>query len=190
MNRSLHRPHLEALGLDPAAAGALATYLDLLAEWDRRINLTGARSPAARVSVLVEAILPALPLLDPGPLLDVGSGNGSPGLVLSLLRPEERGVLLEPRGKRWAFLREAARAVGRPDLEILRLRHDQYPGSAAPNVTLRALALPLPELAALVSPGGRLLVFGSCPEPSEGWMRDAGIPHQAGFHSFRRGCFT
>jgi 16S rRNA (guanine527-N7)-methyltransferase len=189
LSPSLHRPHVEALGIDPDAAGALAIYLDLLADWDRRINLTGVRSPAARVEVLVEAILPALPLLDPGPLLDVGSGNGSPGLVLSLLRPGERGILLEPRGKRWAFLREAARAVGRPDLEILRVRHDQYRGSAAPNVTLRALALPLPELAALVAPGGRLLVFGSCPQSAEGWTRDAGIP-PGGIHSFRRECFT
>jgi 16S rRNA (guanine527-N7)-methyltransferase len=173
-----------------AAAEALAAYLDLLAAWSRRINLTGARSPEARVDVLVTTILPALPHLDPGPLLDVGSGNGSPGLVLSLLRPGERAVLLEPRGKRWAFLREAARAAGRPDVEIQRLRHDQYRGPAARNVTLRALALPLPQLAPLVAPGGRLVVFGSSPELTSGWTRDEGSTGLAGIHRFRKACFT
>ena len=72
-------------------------------------------------------------------------------------------VLLEPRARRWAFLREAARAAGRPEVETLRLRHDQYAGPAGRTLTLRAVALALPALAGLVEPGGRLLVFGGKP---------------------------
>ena len=48
-------------------------------------------------------------------------------------------------------------------MEVLRLRHDDYAGPAGRTVTLRALALPLRELAPLVEPGGRLLVFGGRP---------------------------
>ena len=64
-----------------------------------------------RVALLVAPVLPLADLLEPGELLDVGSGNGSPGLVLALLRPRLDVTLLEPRQRRWAFLREAARAA-------------------------------------------------------------------------------
>ena len=92
--------------------------------------------------VVAAAHLPA-----PGRLIDVGSGNGSPGLVLALLRDDLEVTLLEPRARRWAFLREAARAAGRAGIEVQRRRHDGYSGAPAETVTLRALALPLAELA-------------------------------------------
>lgn len=112
---------------------------------------------------MVAPVVRAASVPAPGRLIDVGSGNGSPGLVLALLRDDLRVVLLEPRARRWAFLREAARAAGRPEVDTLRLRHDQYVGPPARTVTLRALALPLPELAGLVEAGGRVLVFGGKP---------------------------
>jgi 16S rRNA (guanine(527)-N(7))-methyltransferase RsmG len=165
-----HHPHLEALGLSREAADRLERYLDLLAAWSPRVNLTGARTPAERVGLLVAPVRPVLALPAPGRLIDVGSGNGSPGLVLALLRPDLRVTLLEPRQKRWAFLREAARAAGRPDVEVLRQRHHQYPGPRAATVTIRALALPLDELAGLLEDDGRVLVFGPHPFATPGWV--------------------
>jgi 16S rRNA (guanine527-N7)-methyltransferase len=147
------------------------------------VNLTGARTPAERVAVLVAAVLPAAPLLGPGRLIDVGSGNGSPGLVLAVLRPELPVVLLEPRRRRWAFLREASRAAGRPDVEVLRLRHDRYEGPAAATVTVRGLDLPLAALAPLVGEGGRALLFGAGRVAEAGWRAEAGGP---GVQCFRR----
>jgi len=126
------------------------------------------------VEVLVAAVLPALPRLGPGSLLDIGSGNGSPGLVLALLEPRRPVTLLEPRARRWAFLREAARAAGREDVRVLRERHDAHAGPPAANVTLRGLRLPLPALRPLVEGGGRVLVFGPAPPPSPGWRELAG----------------
>ena len=149
------------------------------------MNLTGARGAGERVRLLVEPVLPALPLLGAGPLLDVGSGNGSPGLVLALLRPELPATLLEPRQKRWAFLREAARAAGRADVEVVRLRHDQYAGPPAATVTVRELALEPAELAPLVRSGGRLLVFGPEPALAPGWTAEPSPA--AGLHVRRRG---
>ena len=123
--------------------------------------------------MLVQDVLAAAPLVPGGRLIDVGSGNGSPGLVLALLRDDVEATLLEPRARRWAFLREAARAAGRSGVRVLRLRHDVYPGPPADSVTLRALALPLAELRALVAPGGRVLVFGGQPQDGPGFVRTA-----------------
>ena len=131
------------------------------------MNLSGARSPEARVAILVAPVLAVAPLLDPGLLLDVGSGNGSPGLVLAVLRPDLPVTLLEPRQRRWAFLREAARAVGRPDVDVRRMRHDGYGGPPAQTVSLRALALPPGELVPLVAAGGRVVSWGPAPPADE-----------------------
>jgi 16S rRNA (guanine527-N7)-methyltransferase len=171
-----HDLHLAGLGLAPGPAAALARYLDLVAAWNPRVNLTGARTAADRVAILVAPVAPAAPLLEPGLLIDVGSGNGSPGLVLATLRPDLPVVLLEPRQRRWAFLREAARVVGRPEVEVRRVRHDGYDGPPGRSVSLRALALPLRALAPLVAAGGRVFVWGPPPaadpefqsEPSPG----------------------
>ena len=170
-----HRRHLERLGLAGAALDALSRYLDLLSDWSARVNLTGARDASERVRLLVAPVVPAAGLPGPGPLLDVGSGNGSPGLVLALLRPDLPVTLLEPRQRRWAFLREAARAAGAPNVSALRARHDGYPGPPAATVTLRALALPLSALSPLVRSSGRALFFGGAPCSAPGWVEES--PH-------------
>jgi 16S rRNA (guanine527-N7)-methyltransferase len=128
------------------------------------VNLTAARSPDERVRLLVGDVLGAVPLPAPGRLIDAGSGNGSPGLVFALLRDDLEVTLLEPRARRWAFLREAARAAApaRP-VHVVRTRHDGYDGPPAATVSLRAVALPLAELAPLVGPAGRILVLGGRP---------------------------
>ena len=180
-----HAAALAALGLPAPHAHTLERYLDLVAAWSERVNLTGARSGAERVAVLVAPVLAVAPGLEAGSLLDVGSGNGSPGLVLALLRPDLPVTLLEPRRRRWAFLREAARAAGRPDIDVLRVRHDGYRGPAAQTVTVRALRLPLAELAPLVAPGGRLLAWGHAPAAERGWEPEAAPAPDV--HALRRG---
>jgi 16S rRNA (guanine527-N7)-methyltransferase len=137
--------------------------------------------------VLVAGPLAAAPLVASGRLVDVGSGNGSPGLVLALLRDDVEPTLLEPRARRWAFLREAARAAGRSGVRVLRQRHDAYSGPPAETVTLRALALPLEELRALVTPGGRVLFFGGAPQDAPGFARTReGDAVAGGLTVFRR----
>lgn len=160
---SLHQQLLERAGAPRPAREALGRYLELLTAWSLRTNLTAARTPEERVLVLIEPALALLPLLQPGTLLDVGSGNGAPGLVLALLDPERRVTLLEPRQRRWAFLREAARACGRSDIDVRRERHERYLGAPAANVTLRALRIGKGELERLIAPGGQALLSWPLP---------------------------
>jgi 16S rRNA (guanine527-N7)-methyltransferase len=173
---SPHSGPLRRLGLGETEGLRLCRYLDLLASWEVRVNLTAARDADERVALLVAEVAPAAALLAPASrLIDVGSGNGSPGLVLALLRPDVSTTLLEPRLKRWAFLREAVRAVGRPEVEVRRERHDAYRGTPADVVTLRGLALPLGELRPLVGRGGRIVVFGGAPEAEAPFRQDSSL---------------
>jgi 16S rRNA (guanine527-N7)-methyltransferase len=153
------------------------------------VNLTGARTPEDRVRVLVSDPWTAHEEIQGKALIDIGSGNGSPGIVLALLRPDLATTLLEPRLKRWAFLREAARTLGRPEVTVLRERHDTYRGSPASTLTLRALALPLEDLAPLVLPGGEVLVFGGSPREG-GPFRRAGETALPTSTLFRFRCST
>jgi 16S rRNA (guanine527-N7)-methyltransferase len=153
-----HDALLEQADVPKAARGPLRKYLELLQAWSVRANLTAARTPEQRVGILVAPALALQPLLRPGTLLDVGTGNGAPGLLLGLLDPGRPVTLLEPRARRWAFLREAARACGRPDIDVRRERHEEYRGAPADNVTVRALRLTRGALERLIAPGGQALI--------------------------------
>ena len=178
-----HRSLAAGLGLDATVAERLSRYLDLLASWNARTNLTAARTATARVDLLVRPVAAVAPRLAAGTLLDIGSGNGSPGLVLAVLRPDIAATLLEPRMRRWAFLREAARAMD-VAVDVRRQRHDEYDGPPAATVTVRALRLPPGEIVPLLAPGGRLLVFGATPPPHPALAReDWGRP---GLHAYSR----
>jgi 16S rRNA (guanine527-N7)-methyltransferase len=179
-----HRSALRALGVKATSEDALVAYLGRLAEWSPRVNLTGARTPKARVATLVAPVLPLADLVPAGRVLDLGSGNGSPGLVLALLRPDLEVVLVEPRARRWAFLREAVRAVGRADIEVFRGRHRDYAGPPAETVLLRALRLPLEELVPLTAPGGAVMVLGRPAAPAPGFLQEA--DPAADVHLYRR----
>jgi 16S rRNA (guanine527-N7)-methyltransferase len=95
---------LRTAGVDDELAGRLAVYAALVLEANRRLNLTGAKDGTA----FAAHILDALTLRDDveSPLIDVGSGNGVPGIPLALATGA-RVTLLEPIKKRAAFLRRA-----------------------------------------------------------------------------------
>ena len=147
------------------------------------MNLTGAETRDGAYQTLVAPILGAEGFVVP-PVIDVGSGNGSPGLILAALRPDMAITLLEPRAKRWAFLREAAREMRAANVTILRQRSEQYQGPRAQTVTMRAVGLSPAKMKGLLLPGGCVLVFGG---PVIEGSEAIALPSGA---SVQRQCFT
>ena len=102
-------------------------------------------------------------------VVDVGSGAGLPGIVLSVARPDLSVILLEPLARRTAFLSEVVAALNLDRTTVVRARAEEVGrGRGAPRippadvVTARAVA-PLDRLTAwclpLVAVGGRLLAL-------------------------------
>lgn len=158
--------------LDERAAALMARYLDLLLAWNRRINLTGARSAEALVREHLADALPLLPHL-PGSafdFVDVGSGAGLPGIAIAVLRPDARGVLLEPVSKKQAFLAAAIRELGLPGVRSLRERLDQHrAGGTRYQVAVSRATWPAAEWLergrTIVRPGGLVLGLEGASRP-------------------------
>jgi 16S rRNA (guanine527-N7)-methyltransferase len=94
-------------------AERLARFAALLERWAPRHNLVRFSSRRELVDRHILDALAAEPHLSAqGRLLDVGSGAGLPGVPILAVRPRWEGVLLEPRQKRWAFLRVVIRELG------------------------------------------------------------------------------
>jgi len=158
------REALAAAGVAEPLAGRLEAYAALLDRWGRVHNLVRYADADELVRRhLLDALAGVAHLPEtPGLLVDVGSGAGLPGVPLLLARPEWRGLLVEPRQKRWAFLRTVVRELGL-DAEVARSRFEnlEVPDGAA-AVTARALgrhdAL-LDWAGGVLGPGGRVLLW-------------------------------
>lgn len=125
---------------DHDTVARLVGYAELLERWSARQSLVRFRSREELVRRHLLESLAAAPL-DPrgGRLVDVGSGAGLPGIPLLCVSPQWTGVLVEPRQRRWAFLRLVIRELGLA-AEVVRKRFsDVAIDGGATLVTARAL---------------------------------------------------
>jgi 16S rRNA (guanine527-N7)-methyltransferase len=160
-------------------AARLDAFAALLLQWNRRINLVSARDAAEVRTRHVEDSLQLLPLLPPGPLLDIGSGGGFPGLVLAAAEPGRPVALVESDKRKAAFLATAAARLGLPKVTVHAARAEDVALSGFPALTARAFA-PLGQIlrfaARFLAPGGlAILPKGRTAEPeldaalADGW---------------------
>lgn len=126
-----------------------AAYLDLLARWNRKINLTAlALDPLSDEAIdrlIVEPLRAAGWMAPPVRIaVDIGSGSGSPALPLNAVRPDVTFTLVESRARKAAFLREAVREIGLPSTRVATSRFEDFWPTAADRgqvdlVTVRAV---------------------------------------------------
>ena len=141
----------------------LTRYLLLLARWEGAVDLLGRVDPLTLVREHVLESLAGLAVVpSSGSLLDVGSGNGFPAVPLLLGQPTLDGVLLEPRERRWAFLREVARELSLA-VDVRRERLEEHRGGEYAALTVRAVKAGAWRLRAgsLVRAGGVLLCWAT-----------------------------
>jgi 16S rRNA (guanine527-N7)-methyltransferase len=108
---------LVELGLHLArdARAAIDGHVRLLLAWTEAINLTAIRGPGDVARQHVVDSLTAVPLLrarDPGPIIDLGSGGGFPGIPLAAALPDVPVTLLDPIAKKTRFLAAVVEAIG------------------------------------------------------------------------------
>ncbi len=117
-------------------------HFELLLRWNAKTNLTAIREPEEilRRHFVESAYLTKVMPLGPGTLVDIGSGGGFPGVPAIILSPVTRVILIESVTKKAAFLKEVARALALPGLEVHAGRVEDFTGTAD-WATMRAVRL-------------------------------------------------
>ena len=168
-SRLVRRGAKNNLSISDPLAQRLSAYYELLARWNRKINLTSIESLDEAVDrLLLEPLaasrsLPASATL----LMDVGSGGGSPAIPFKLAVPRLRLTMVEAKARKSAFLREAIRHLELADTTVETARYEEL--LAKPDlhetqhvVSLRAVRIEarvLSSLQAFVAPGGVIMLF-------------------------------
>ena len=159
------------LGIDLPVAGAqpLLAYLDAMLELSQQVNLTGIRDREQAVVLhALDGLAAGLHKLQPQHILDLGSGNGFPGVAVAALYPRASVLLLDRTGKKVRAIGSCLLTARLTGIETLQMDAEQAPAlrrdlrQAFDLVTARAVGQPsqLACLAApLLRPGGKLMLW-------------------------------
>ena len=125
-------------------------------------GLTSIRDRAEAARVHADESLAALEVVRRyrGPIVDVGSGGGAPGIPLAAALPNRQVTLLEANGRKCAFLRETALEF--PNVTVVQARAEEQETDRFGVAVAKALAPP-PVAAEwclpLVVPGGAVVLY-------------------------------
>jgi 16S rRNA (guanine527-N7)-methyltransferase len=156
------------LVLSPDQCAAIAAHARAVLDANARLKLTtvvdGPRFLERHVGESLEGAA-MLPAEVRGRLLDLGSGNGYPGLVVAAARPGLTPLLAEASTRKAAFLRDAlALSIRRGEVLERQVQRpaDLDDGTAVRVLTARALGnweRLLPRLRDSLEPEGELLLW-------------------------------
>lgn len=97
----------------------LENYARLLADFNERARLTGAREASVIMEEHIRDCAFSLAFApDIGSVVDVGTGGGLPGVVWALCRPRLRVTLLESVGKKCSGLEEISTKLGLSNVRV------------------------------------------------------------------------
>ena len=114
------------IDLSEAQSQRLLDYLALLQKWNKAYNLTAVRDPDEMVSRHLLDSLSILPFVEGERWLDVGSGGGMPGIILTIMRPETQFLLLDSNGKKTRFLTQVKLELGLTNLKVFQGRVEAF----------------------------------------------------------------
>ena len=165
------REGARALGIDLSdeQAGKLVTHLDLLDDWNQRMNLTAIRDRGQQLTKHLLDSLSVRPHLRGSRIADVGSGAGFPGIPLAIVMPDVHFALIESTGKKCRFLEHVRDTLALTNVEVVQARAEAFKPAARFETVLARAVGPVADLVRnagpLVTGGGRLLAMkGRFPE--------------------------
>jgi 16S rRNA (guanine527-N7)-methyltransferase len=119
----------------------LLRYLALIFKWNRIYNLSAIRDPIESVKKHLLDSLSIIHFVQPGLLLDVGSGAGLPGIVIAIMKPETEVFVLDSVGKKCRFMQAVKSELALENLIIVNSRVESFkPKKSFSQITSRAFA--------------------------------------------------
>jgi 16S rRNA (guanine(527)-N(7))-methyltransferase RsmG len=167
--RLARRAGKSGLFLTDELTDRLTAYYELLAHWNRKINLTSLDDPDAAIDrLLLEPVIAVRQFPAPNVrVMDVGSGGGSPAIPMKLASPASLLTMVEVKARKSAFLREAIRVLELDNSTVETTRYEELLvrpelHEAFGVLSLRAVRVEvrtLFTLQAFIRPGGLLFMF-------------------------------
>ena len=109
----------------PELAEKLYIYLNLLREWNSRMDLTAVMDDEETIDrhfIDSLTVLKTDLIRENSSLIDVGTGAGFPGLVTAMARPDLQVTLLDAQQKRLTFLQAVCEATGTTNVTLIHAR--------------------------------------------------------------------
>lgn len=175
--------------IDEANASQLLAYLDAMLVVNEQINLTAVRDREQAVVLhALDGLAFGILGLRPNHALDIGTGNGFPGVAVAALHPRASVMLLDRTAKKLRAIGTCLLTARIPGVETVQLDAQQAPGlrkdmrAAFDCITARAVATPQ-ECAAmakpLLAPRGALVLWldaaAEAPPQLEGMRRESDV---------------
>ena len=124
-------------------------YLNQILKWNKTRNLV---SRNLRKNDLAEHFLDCAVLqkhLMPGPVIDLGSGSGFPGICLGIIDPNRELTLVDSNRKKTSFLLHIKNELGLNSVSIKNLRVEEIEQINETNIVCRAFKQPATLLKSL-----------------------------------------
>ena len=102
-------------------------YMNLLIEWNEKINLTAIIEPKEIIlKHFVDSLTINKYIKENSKMVDVGTGAGFPGIPLKILRDDIDIVLVDSLNKRLKFLQEVINELGLEKIELVHSRAEEF----------------------------------------------------------------
>ena len=102
-------------------------YMNLLLEWNEKINLTAITEPK---EIILKHFIDSLSIekyiKDGNKLIDVGTGAGFPGIPLNIARNDIKITLLDSLNKRVVFLEDVINKLELKNINAIHSRVEEY----------------------------------------------------------------
>ncbi len=119
---------MEALNikLTQLQAEQFYTYMQLLLEWNQKINLTAITEPNEIIQKhFVDSATIVKHLENTRTIIDVGTGAGFPGIPIKIIKPEIEITLLDSLNKRIKFLEEVIQQLELKKIKAIHQRAEE-----------------------------------------------------------------
>ena len=102
------------------------TYMNLLMEWNEKINLTAITKPEEIIlKHFVDCLTISKYIETNSKLIDVGTGAGFPGIPLKIYRSDLKVTLVDSLNKRLNFLNEVINSLKLENIETIHARAEE-----------------------------------------------------------------
>ena len=102
-------------------------YMNLLIEWNEKINLTAITKPEEIIlKHFVDSLTIAKCIKKEETLVDMGTGAGFPGIPLKIYKKDLKVTLVDSLNKRLIFLQEVVKELNLKNIEIVHARAEEF----------------------------------------------------------------